>query len=435
MVRVLTYGSVVAVAVVLWRHKVRDFPPRLRRLVDVAEVVGLVILTGYVILTAYRGVIEPRAWDFPVFYTVGRNALEGLSFYDPQSLLPTFLSIQREVLVPSDWLQEFGFWYAPPSALLLAPLGMFDYQTGLIVQLTSQGALFVGSVYLLDRYFPLRSGAMGLVDMALICLAFRPVLSAFELAQIVFGAFILLVVATWSIRDMPWIAGLSLGVGSLFKHLLLIPAALSLVIRRWKTAVGSLFAVLVAGLIAGLTFGFDAFVEFLEFGPSDRAAGLASDGVIESLNAVLRRALHDVPAGDGALEAILYPPYLVAAFALTLITIVIARRAEKNHDESRLAFALITLLSLIVYPNTLYNTLPLMLPPIMVILEGSHRLTFDPRLTVSVVVAAYAITAFRGISAFWALLIVWGYLAACLLSVDRRTTRAASMNSPEPTAV
>ncbi len=115
MQAVLPVGVFVVVGVILWRRKAAEVPLRWRRLFDAGEIGVVVVATLYVLYVASRAVLHPIAWDFPVFYTVARNAATGLSFYDPTDLLATFVVIQEQAGVPDDWLAEFGFWYAPPT--------------------------------------------------------------------------------------------------------------------------------------------------------------------------------------------------------------------------------------------------------------------------------------------------------------------------------
>jgi len=389
-------------------------------------------LIGVVLVGAYRNITTPSAWDFPGFFAVARNAFKGASFYDPEALLQTFTAIVQEANIPPDWLGELGFWYAPPTAMILAPLGMFGFSTALVVHYLVQGTLFAGSIVLLHRFYPLRPGAMGLAEMGILALAFRPVVSAFALAQIVFGALFFLVLAMRAARDRPWLSGLWLGVGVWFKHLLLIPAVLSLAIRRWRIAAGALVASVAVASLAGLIFGFDAYREFAMFGPSDRPPELSLDGVIESLNGVLRRAFDAVPSHPGAIEAILYPPYLVVAGLLTAATIVIAWKARRRTESTTLGFALLIVLSLIVYPNTLYNTLPLVIPVLVLLLHRISVLPFSRPVTVVFVAGLYGAMAGRvPEGGFIVLILIWLFLATCLVAMAIRTpSPAATMVRP-----
>ena len=385
----------------------------------------LAALVAWVVVGAYRNITTPSAWDFPGFYTVARNAFKGSSFYSPEALLQTFTQIQREANIPPDWLGEIGFWYAPPTALILAPLGVFGYSTALAAHYLVQGALFGGSIVLLHRFFPCVEGPWAWLRWAYSALAFRPVITAFALAQIVFGALFFTVVAMWAARDHPWLAGLSLGVGAWFKHLLLIPAVLSLAVRKSRVAAGALITSVAAGALAGGIFGFGVYREFVTFGPSDRPADLALDPVIQSLNGFLRRVLDAVPSHPGALGSILYPPYLVIAGLLTAATIVIAWKARRRADETSLVFAFLLVLSLIVYPNTLYNTLPLLIPAFVVLLYRIGDLPLPRPVSVVFVAALYGAVAGRTELGFVSLMLTWLFLAACLATIARRTPSPA----------
>lgn len=400
---------------ILWRRKVAELPDRWRRLADNVEIALLACLALYVLVRTYGNAVNPAPWDFPVFYTVAVSAAEGLSFYDPNSLLATFTEIQRQWNVPADWLVEVGFWYAPPTALYLAPLGFLSYPGALITNDLVQVAFFGTSIVLLHRYFPLREGPIGLVEMALLGLLFRPILSAFRLSQIVFGALFCLVLATGTVEGRRWVGGLALGVGALFKHLLLIPAALAIALRRWRMALAALAGLLATMFAAGLVFGFDVYRGFVTNGPGDRSPELALDPVIQSLNGALRRFFDAVPTAPGALDAILYPPYLIAAGVFTVVTLLIARRVEGTDWGIVPGFALISLLSLLVYPNTLFNTLPLMLPALIVLVHSGDRLGVPSRVQVLAVVAVYGAVGLHSRLGFAALVFAWAFLAVSIV--------------------
>lgn len=413
------------VGAMLWRRKVGELPSRWQRVSDLVEVGVLVLMVGVVVTRTLRNAGSPVPWDFPYFYTVARNAVEGISFYDPETLVASFVEVQRVWDVPSDWLVEVGFWYAPTTVLYLAPLGFLGYPAALVTNDLVQAAFLVGSILLLHRSFPLRPGRMGLVDMALLGMLSRPVISAFALSQIVFGALFCLVVATTSVTGRRWAGGVALGVGALFKHLLIIPAVLALALRNWRMTAAALASLLATGLLAGLVFGFDVYREFLAHGPSGRSPELALDPVIQSLNGVMRQLFGAVPAGPGAWNAILYPPYLVVAAILTLSTLFICWRASREPRLLVPCFALVSLLSLIVYPNTLFNTLPLMIPALVVILHNIESLSVSPRVAVVVVAGIYGATATHSRFGFAALMIAWIFLAATL---------ARSLMRVDPTA-
>jgi hypothetical protein len=426
---ILALGVFVVLGAILWRSKVRELPGRWRRWADGVEILVLAGLIGVVVVGAYRNITKPSGWDFPVFFTVARNALKGMSFYNPQALLQTFTEVQREANVPPDWLSEFGFSYAPPTALLLAPLGVFGYSMSLFVHYLVQGAFLGGSIVLLHRFYPLRPGAMGLAEMGILALAFRPVISAVGLAQIVFGALLFVVLAMWAARDHPWLAGLSLGVGAWFKLLLFIPAALSPAMRKSRVAAGAFLAAAAIAAVAGLTFGFGVYREFVTFGPSDRPAGLSLDPVIQSLNGFLRRVFDTVPSNPGAVASILYWPYLVVGGLLTAATVVIAWKVRRHTEATTLVFGFFIVLSLIVYPNTLYNTLPLVIPVLVVILFWISDLPFPRSVTVGFLAALGGVVAGTWDGGFVALILLWVFLATCLVSIAVRTPGPTAMTT------
>lgn len=420
-------GIGLAAGAIIWRRKVREVSERWRPVADWAEIAVLVGLVLLVVVRSLSNAASPVPWDYPVFYTVAHNAASGDSFYDPEALRSGFAEVQAEWGVPDDWLVEPGFWYSPETALYLAPFGFLEYPVALVVNDLVQMVFFAGAIFLLHRAFPLRPGWMGFVDMAVLGLLFRPVLGAFDLSQIVFGALLALVVALIAVERKGWLAGVALGVGTMFKHLLLIPAVLALAIRKWRIGVGALIAISALSVGAGAIFGFDVFSEYLAFGAGDRSPELALDPVIQSLNGELRRILGDVPSAPGALEAILYPPYLLIGAVLTAVTCVVCWRASLRQGLATACFALITILALITYPNTLYNTLPLMLPALVVLISQSERLGVPPKALVVLMAGVFALVGAHSRFGFIALMVVWVALSVVLgrLAWSSRGTRPA----------
>lgn len=427
------FGLITAVLVggILWRRKVNEVPDRWRRWVDGVEIVATGLLVAFVLLRSFRDALTPLPWDFPVFYTVASSAVNGASFYDPASLSASFMEIQHQWAVPGDWLGEVGFWYAPQTALYLAPLGLLSYPAALISNNLFQAVLLGVAIILLHRYFPVYPGHMGLVEMTLLALLFRPVLTAFGLSQIVFGALFCLVVATSTVGTNSRLGGLALGIGALFKHVLIIPALLAIALRKWRMALWALIGLVATILGAGLVFGFDVYTEFLANGPSDRSPQLALDPVIQSLNGVMRRTFNAVPSSPGALDTIMYPPYLIAAGLLTVLTLTITWKAGAVARGVLPGFALVTLLSLIVYPNTLFNTLPLMIPPLVIFLHRADDLGVSRRVLVVLVAGIYGAAVFSRLG-FAALMVAWVALAGSILRflVTSKAQTTFSTSSP-----
>jgi len=115
---------------------------------------------------------------------------------------------------------------------------------------------------------------------------------------------------------------------------------------------------------------------------------------------------------------------------LTIVTVVVAWRARRGPLSTELTFSLIIVLSLIVYPNTLYNTLPLLIPPLVVLLFAIDELPFSRPVTVAVVAIQYGIVASFAIPAFLALAVTWAYLAVCVTMMTRRAVPAAAEAEP-----
>ena len=399
------------------------WPPQASRALDIAIVVVAAVMASLSLGLCVLRLVHLGNWDFPIFYMVGRAAIEGLSFYDPEVLADVYQRVLEETPVPDLWLKKnVGYWYTPPSALLLAPIGLFTYRWALLLHYVVQLIFLMASIGLLHRFAPISPGRIGLAEATVLFFCFRPVASVINNAQITFGALLFLVLAVSKLEKQPRLAGIFLGLGFLYKHLLLIPAAFGPIIRRtamaWTCGI-TIFASLVVSL---LVFGKDRCLMFLQFGASARPPELAIDNSVNSLlSTVIRLSGSDPPSG-GLLNLLTYPPFVVCGALLTIATIVICLGGGWTVERRRLKFSLISALALIAYPNTLYNTLPLILPVFFILFSSRSWLTI-PGTWLAVFIALQYGLVFVKPQAFWMLLATWAMLAV-LLGIDAARLRA-----------
>ncbi len=177
----------------------------------------------------------------------------------------------------------------------------------------------------------------------------------------------------------------------------------------------------VAMAVSGLAFGWGVFRAWLANGPDARRPELAIDPVVQSLLALLYRALGATPRGS--LPAIvLYPPFLLAAGALTLATLAILWRPAAGPRSER-AWLLLCL-ALLCYPNTLISTLALLFPVILAVFWTGLARGWPFGLAAGFVLALYALTGFWIVEAGWAALLGWAGAAALLLLPARAAAPA-----------
>ncbi|MEQ8767366.1 MAG: glycosyltransferase family 87 protein [Planctomycetota bacterium] len=354
---------------------------------------------------------RPRPWDFPMFYTTAKAGFEGRRFYRPEVLESVFADVQESLpTVPGDWLGEAGYFYLPPSVLPWLPLGALGYRAALVLASTFQiGCLFAAAWWLRRRVGD--PWASFLETIALV-FAFRPTQTALGLGQIAPVAVLgLALAATWTVRR-PLLAGASLALAFLAKHLvalLVIPWLLSRRLRPVAAAV-----VVIAGLFA-VSFWMlpeGTFDDWARHGPSAAPPFFYTQDVNQSLLAISYRAFGESPSSGGMLEAWTFWPFCIGALALTLATLLGTWRRTSETDR---LLAIWTCWALLLYPSTLYNTLPILLVPIL--LWRSARSDFPWITLLGLIIYGSAVIrpegGFVAVAATWGItLVAWPRIPA-----------------------
>lgn len=409
--------SLLLVGFVLWRGRAdARLAGRPRAAADAVVWAAMLAFAGLAAVDAIASVRWYRTWDFPAFYAVARAVSHGLPFYDPATLRQIQHELTRTQGVPDEWLTEAGYWYLPPSVFALWPLGWFGYRTALILHYLVQGGFLVGSAWLLHRMRPLARGAVGCAMMLLLLLMFRPVQSTVFYAQIVFGALFFLLLAERTLARSAARSGLWFALGFLFKHTLLLPAAfLALARERRARAAGvaGVVAIVAALAVSVGVFGPGILRAYAANGPGQRAPALAVDPVVQSLPAMLYRALHVTPSGS-LVHILAFPPYLVVAGALTLATLILLWRNPAA--SGREGFWLATSLGVLCYPNTLLTTLALLFPAMLGIASTLQERGAPFGATLAFLALGFALPGFLPLDAGWVALLCWGAAAWLMLS-------------------
>lgn len=390
--------------------------PGARRALGVLLLAALAGAVGLAAADVYSNVRHPRTWDFPSFYVVAHAAAEGKTFYDPAVLTAVQDGLTRTQGVPGGWLSEVGYWYLPPSVFLILPLGFLSFRRALLVHAAVQGLLLLGSAWLLGRARAPGRGARATADALLLLLLFYPVLSTIGFAQIVFGCLFFLLLAEALRERHPIAAGVALSVGFYYKHLLLVPAAMFAVGRDRKDRVLGLSAIAAIVLELGasiVALGPHVAGAYFANGPGARSPQLAVDPVVQSLLALLYRALGATPHGS-LVHIVLYPPFLAGAAVLALVTLALQWRSAGDPGAARARFALVTALALLCYPNTLISTLALLAPAALVAYDGAREARWPPAAALAGFAVVWGLPGALLVQAGWVALLVWAALAAQL---------------------
>ncbi len=424
-------GAAAVVAATVLGLGERDRRDGARRFYTVVLVAGLAVWGGLAALDAAGNVARFRAWDFPAFYVAARAAVHGLAFYDPRVLVQVQHAQAAAAGVPGEWLNEVGFWYLPPTMLLLAPLGLLSFRIAMVVHYLVQGLLLVGSAVMLGSRRDRGPRLDAIAGALLLMLLFLPTDRTIEFAQIEFGCLFGLCLAESLVDRSALAAGAALALGFCFKHLLIVPIALLLVVGRGRERATGGWALVGLGALLGaamVAFGPHVLADWARFGPGARSAALAVDPVQQSLLALAYRDLHALPRGGG-LHALLFPPFVAAALVLGITTAIVLWRRPDGPRAER--WALMTSLALACFPNTHFSTLTLMIPALLALHAGLVR------RGMGVIAAGIAIAlVYVGVGAVpsqagWAVVACWLATAALLVLAPR----AEAARQPErPTA-
>ncbi|HEV8488514.1 MAG TPA: glycosyltransferase family 87 protein [Candidatus Limnocylindrales bacterium] len=214
--------------------------PSLRRLgraaLPVSAVAVFVLFAGAVL----RSAGDTLGFDFLAYHQAARRILDGLPLYD----------------LAFESAGGFGlFYYPPPFAVLLLPLGLLDptvatwVWTGLLV-----GAFGLG-VALLPVAPAVRWTTVLLAGLS------WPFLYALKLGQI--GPILfLLFAAGWRWLDDPARLGVSAGLGAILKIQPGLVLVWALLTRRWRAVVAGAALIGVAALVAAVVTGPGSWLDY-----------------------------------------------------------------------------------------------------------------------------------------------------------------------------
>ncbi|HKQ69967.1 MAG TPA: glycosyltransferase family 87 protein [Polyangiaceae bacterium] len=353
---------------------------------------------------------EPREWDFLCFWLWGRLGNLRVDFYDPQKLaeLAASFDVSREF---SRGVTDVGFWYAPPTMLLFAPLGAIGLRTALFSWYLAQAAFACAAARLLWKEgFPAEDRLLGLAAVVVAVVTLPPVRSTVWFAQTNFMtlAFYLLLVRD---RERPR-AALWLVLGTLVKPYF----ALLLLYFAATKAYRVLGHVALLGLAAigatALCFGAAPLRSFFATSPASRVPRFVYGEPINQslLGTLLRRS-------GGALEGSILEQraYVVIVVLLALALMTAIRRSGSARREGPLHVNL--LFALLVYPGTLAHYSVMLLAPLFALFRRRNHLPNGAPAVLALFALVFAILGADRFEShnFWANLAVWvASMAACV---------------------
>ena len=234
----------------------------------IAIVVGI-ILCGLSVFRGFHGQAlmgRPLGGDFVEFYAIGRilNSYEAFRIYD----LQLAVGLQHATLPSMAETQMLVFGHAPYVAYLFRPFAALPYTWAYLAWLAFSASLYVMSLFLLFRSsnLPREHRKTGL----LLAVSSVP----FILETWIGGQLSVVVFFAWALffyfrhKNRMFLAGIALSLALFKPTLLVLPAAMLLCGRRWRTlgglSAGAFALALVSIKMVGLR-GCHAWIDTLLF--------------------------------------------------------------------------------------------------------------------------------------------------------------------------
>jgi alpha-1,2-mannosyltransferase len=336
---------------VAWKQRTVSFPigygrrvlrattTRPRSHVAIAAIVGLVLLVVLAKVAA-RFYYDPTLWvlagwwvppDSGIFIEAGGKILAGESPY---------LDVNS---IGDDVGASYGYVYPPLLAIVISPLSLLSGPTAAMLFSVVLVACIVGALWLL-----------GVTDWRCYLVA---LLWPFNRVALDWGRIdpllVLLIAATWRLRDRPWSAATSTGAAVATK-LFLWPTMLWLLVTGRRRAAG-LSVVMTVALIL-LPWAAIGFVDLLQY------PALLRDVSRQEYDSFSVTALVHALGGDGRLAKAIVVAIGAALIALSVRT---ARNVDwTRRERDRRSLTLILAAALVLSPVVWSNYFVLLLVPL-----------------------------------------------------------------------
>ena len=346
---------------------------------------------GLVVARAVHNVVAPPEWDVQAFWIYARVAAEGGNFYEPADMHRVAEPLQHETTPLSSTpvftreVLDAGFFYPPPTMLMVAPLGFLSLRAAALCWYLLLGAALVACIVALRRTFFPDGGRVELATVAALVLLFRPAYLTFAFGQTSL-LMLLALIAFWRTRDRP-LSGVFLAAGTLVKPVFAFFVLYPLLRRNWRAIA---LAAATGGLLSVITvvlFGPQVFLTYFTSNPVERApTWLYTLHENQSLlSAMLKLAHYDGVHGP----PLLYPPFLIAAALIVGLTTWAAVRLPRERGE--LALALMVPAALLIYPQSLDHYAMLLLVPLFYLWTQRAKLGLTTGFAIALLTVEYGI--------------------------------------------
>jgi len=349
--------------------------------------------------------LDPQEWDFLCFFMHGHVAARGLNFYKPEN----YSTVLETLILPYTPDNEFitqtiniGFLYFPPNIFNFLFLGYFDFNSAHLVWVVLNAVCLSLCIYLAWQLFLRESGIVGFIFTLGLFLTLPGTHTAIGFEHNTF-IFMLPMLLAWKYREKPYY-GIWLAIGFCLKPMLVILFVYPLLRREWKPLLYSICSLVIISLATVSVLGTETFLTYFIDNPVSRGVPgtFYSEWINQSLLATIIRLTNFDFVGS---SPVFHPIFLITSGIISLSSFYFALKLKKK--DSNLAFALIVITTLLLYPGSIDSYSPLIIPLIGLIIYYTNSGDLDLRVTFPIILFVYLIML---VNPFISHLTVWLFL-------------------------
>lgn len=395
----------------------------------VVTMLAAVLMVGRIL---WRTILYPPGWDFQGLWLYGKIVDAGQNPYLPASF--------HALAGPGPFVNDFkeqvvdvGAVYPPPSLVFFGTIGFLPMKVAIVPWMILQLAAFVAMIVLLRKTFFRREGWEEWALVLTLALLLPGTISTFGQAQVNFIA-VLCVIAAWRSRDRA-ASGIYLVIAAVMKLLYGFLWLYPVLRRRLKPLYGIAVAGSVSILVSIVTLGWKAVATYLFDNPvthrmpSYYFVYWANPSLIAG---VFRLFPYHRPAFGPPLG---HPAFIAGAALIGLITMWTVVRLPGTPEGEDIAFILLLLAGMLIYPWTLANYFVIMLVPMGLLWMRRNESPLGVGGTIILLSILYPVTGLsKGAYCLLATILLW--ITTCALAVHtiRATSRKVQSNVALPIA-
>ncbi len=351
---------------------------------------GIVLFLAFHFLyTLVKSYFQIPEWDFLCFFLFAKAGIAGGNFYDPVLFNDTFQQLKLQEITSNDFIREIvnvGFWYPPPTMLILLPIGWFNLELSYVIWQSLILIILMADVFLLIKIFGntyenSSTKKISFLLISILIFIFPGLKDSIWYSQTnsILLFFLLLILR----NPFGKTAGVYLCLMLLIKPLAAILALYYLIHKELKILIIAFIAGAALVLLSGLVFGYDIFLNYITSPPTERIPEFV---YLESINKSLQSTLLRIQVQNPELISMFIVKlisYIVSA-VLVIITILSSRRILKTNQL--LSFLIFIPLTLIIYPGTLSHYIVLLVPVVIAIYKQLSKGMDHRRLLILILI-------------------------------------------------